>query len=53
MRTAFSKRCSPSPTRSTPDNPVIDLDRLRFRRMLDWSAHVVAQSLRGGTEFVT
>jgi hypothetical protein len=38
---------------ATPDDPVIDLDRLRFRRMLDWIAHVVAQSLRDGTEYVT
>jgi hypothetical protein len=53
MRTTFSKRCSPSPTRSTAADPLIDFDRLRFRRMLDWIAHVVTQSLHDGTEYVT
>lgn len=37
----------------TPDDPVLDVDRLRYRRMLDWIAHVVAQSPHDGTEYVT
>jgi hypothetical protein len=35
------------------DDPVMRLERLRFRRMLDWIAHVITQSLHDGTDYAT
>jgi hypothetical protein len=35
------------------DDLVMHLDRLRFRRMLNWIDHVITQSLHDGTHYVT
>ena len=35
------------------DDPVLYLERLRFRRLLDWIARVITQSLHDGTNYCT
>jgi hypothetical protein len=35
------------------DKPVMHLERLRFRRMLNWIAHVITESLHDGTAYGT